>query len=256
MNRMTVKQTTGTCILAAAMLFVSSARPAAAQGWEYRATVYAWLSGLDGTIAATPVGGGIPVSADFSDLAGFLDFAAAGHFEAQNPNFVLLGDVNYVGLGADRDAEVDGETVSIALDYDQWIFELGGGYRISPEFDLLLAGRLYSQNLGQTRLAGEGGSVASETTHTWADVFLGARWTKFLGERWWLSVRGDIGTGGSDFAWFANAGFGYRFSDLVSLGLAYRLLSMDYETGSLLGGDFYSYDVTMNGLGLALVFTF
>ena len=71
-----------------------STQPAAAQDWEYRASIYAWLSGLDGTIAATPVGGGIPVSANFSDLAGFLDLAAAGHLEAQNEDFVFLGDVN------------------------------------------------------------------------------------------------------------------------------------------------------------------
>lgn len=250
-----VKQTTGTWILAAAALFASSVRPAAAQEWEYQATVYAWLSGLDGTIAATPLGGGVPVSASFSDLAGFLDFAAAGHFEAQNPKFVLIGDVNYVGLGSDRDAEIEGEPVSIELDYDQWIFELGGGYRISPEFDLLLVGRLYSQDLGQTQVAGEG-TTADETKHSWADVYLGARWRKLLGDHWWLSIRGDVGTGGSDFAWFANAGFGYRFSDLVSLGLAYRILSLDYETGSVPGGDYYRYDVALNGLGLALVFTF
>ena len=255
MTRITVRQTTGTFVLMASALLVATARPAAAQGWEYRAAVYAWLSGLDGTIAATPLGGGVPVSANFSDLAQFVDFAAAGHFEAQNPNLVFLGDVNYVGLGADRDVDVDGETITAKMDYDQWIFELAGGYRISQEFDLLLAGRLYSQNLGQTRIGGEG-SRASETQFTWADVFLGARWTKLLGERWWISLRGDIGTGGSDFAWFGNAGFGYRFSDLVSLGLAYRVLSLDYETGSPLGGDYYSYDVTMNGLGLVLLFTF
>jgi hypothetical protein len=253
---MRIRRSTGTGILGAViLLLVTSTQPAAAQDWEYRASIYAWLSGLDGTIAATPVGGGIPVSANFSDLADFLDFAAAGHFEAQNPKLVFLGDVNYVGLGADRDADVDGETVSVKLDYDQWIFELGGGYRVLPEFDLLLAGRLYSQNLGQTQFAGDG-STASKTTHTWADAFLGARWTKLLGERWWLSVRGDIGAGGSNLAWFGNAGFGYRFSDLVSLGLAYRILSMDYETGSVVGGDYYKYDVALNGLGLTLLFTF
>lgn len=239
--------------LAAAALLLATARPVAAQGWEYTATVYGWLAGMDGTIAATPIGGGVPVSADFSDLAGFVDFAAAGHFEARNPRLVFVGDINYVGLGAARDAEIDGQPVEIDMDYAQWIFELGGGYRISPEFDLLLVGRLYSQDLGQTQIA-DLGSRASSVTHAWADVFVGARWTRSLGERWWISLRGDIGTGGSDFAWFGNAGLGYRFSDLVSLGLAYRILSQDYETGS--GSDYYRYDVTMNGIGIVLVFSF
>ena len=241
------------CMLAVAGLLLATASPASAQGWEYRAAVYAWLAGLDGTIGVTPVGGGMPVEAKFSDLAGFLDFAAAGHFEALTEKVVLLGDINYVGLGAERDSEIAGQPATIDMDYNQWIFELGGGYRLSSEFDALLVGRYYIQDVGETTTS-IGGSSAGGTSHSWGDIFVGARWTKFLGERWWISLRGDIGAGGSDFAWFGKAGFGYRFSDLVSLGLSYSILSLDYETGS--GADYYKWDVALNGLGLALIFTF
>jgi len=239
--------------LAAAGLLLSSARPAAAQGWEYEAAAYAWLAGLDGTIGLVPIGSGQSVDASFSDLAGFLDFAAAGHFEARTSRFLLVGDVNYVGLGAERDAEVAGATVTVDLDYNQWILEFGGGYRLSSEFDLLLVGRYYIQDLGETAVAGFG-SRASGTTYDWGDIFVGARWTRPLGQKWWFSLRGDVGAGGSQFAWLGNAALGYRFSDLVTLGLAYRILSLDYETGS--GADYYKWDVALNGLGLVLGFTF
>ncbi len=116
------------------------AQPAVAQEWEFNAALYAWLSGVEGTIGIGQAGDQ-PVDASFSDLAGLLDFAAAGHFEAHNDKIVLITDVNYVGLGSERDAEVDGEPVSVNMDFSQWIVELSGGYRITPEFDVLLAGR-------------------------------------------------------------------------------------------------------------------
>ena len=241
------------CVVAAAGLLLSTARPATAQGWEYRASLYGWLAGLEGTIGVAQAGDGVPVEATFSDLAGFLDFAAAGHLEAQTDRFLLIGDINYVGLGAERDAEIGGQPVTVNMDYNQWIFELGGGYRLSSEFDALLVGRYYIQDLGETASA-VSGSTASGTSHSWGDIYVGARWTKFLGDRWWFSLRADVGAGGSDFAWLGNAGFGYRFSELLSAGLAYRILSLDYETGS--GTDYYRYDVAMNGLGLVLAFTF
>jgi hypothetical protein len=246
----------GSCLLAASALVVTTASPAMAQDWEYRAAVYGWLSGLDGTIGTTQLGDGVPVDATFSDLAGFLDFAAAGHFEAMNEKIVFLGDINYVGLGSERDAEIEGIPATIDMDYNQWIFELGGGYRVSREFDLLLVGRYYIQDLGGTAVAtgGPGEPLEFGANFNWGDVFFGARWTKPLGDKWWISLRGDVGAGGSNFAWFGNAAAGYRFSDLVSLGLTYRILSQDYETGS--GTDYYRYDVALNGLGVVLVFTF
>lgn len=238
---------------ASGVLLGASTRPALAQEWDYRASVYAWLSGLDGTIGVGRVGSNVPVDASFSDLANFLDFAAAGHFEAQNKQLVLIGDVNYVGLGGKRDAEIEGETVSIDMDYNQWILQLGGGYRLTPELDALLVGRYYIQDVGATRTE-IGGTAYGSTSHSWADVYVGLRWMKPLGEKWWVSARGDIGMGGSDLALFGNAGAGYRFSDLVSLGLFYQILSLDYETGA--GADYYKWDVALDGLGVVLTFDF
>ncbi len=228
------------------------ARPSIAQEWEFDAVLYAWLSGVDGTIGVGRASD-LPIEASFSDLAGFLDFAAAGHFEAHNGKFSIITDVNYVGLGSDRDTEIDGQPVTVNMDFDQWIVELGGGYGITPEFDVILAGRYYSQDLGATAYltddqAGRGRS------ESWADLFVGARYMTLLGNRWVVSVRADVGMGGSDFAWFGNAFVGYRLSDLMTLGVAYRVLSLDYEKGA--GSGYYKYDAITNGPGLGLAFTF
>jgi hypothetical protein len=75
-----------------------------------------------------------------------------------------------------------------------------------------------------------------------------------LGSRRWFSIRGDSGAGGSELAWMGNAAFGYRFSDLFTVGPDYRVLSFDYETGE--GSDYDKWDVALGGPGLSLVFTF
>ncbi|MCK5087918.1 MAG: hypothetical protein KAQ90_10380 [Melioribacteraceae bacterium] len=47
---------------------------------------------------------------------------------------------------------------------------------------------------------------------------------------------------------------GYEFSDLFSMALNYRILSLDYETGS--GVEYFKFDAATHGLGIAAVFSF
>jgi len=63
---------------------------------------------------------------------------------------VLLADVNYVGLGAERDAEIASQTVEVDMDYDQWIIELSGGYRATPKVDTAVRGSLLHPGYGRT----------------------------------------------------------------------------------------------------------
>jgi hypothetical protein len=238
--------------VATAIVMVLSAFPALAGGWNYDAALYGWFSGLSGTIGVGRLGDR-PVEASFSELAGYLDFTLAGNFEARNAKVVLITDIFYVNLGAERDAEILKQTVKLNMDFSQWIIELGGGYRVSEEFDVLLAGRYYSFDVGATASA-ISGEKTSEGTRSWGDVFLGARYHTELGEKWLLSLRGDLGFGGSDFAWFGNAAVGYQFTKLFSLGLTYRVLSLDYETGA--DADYFKYNIITDGIGLEAKFSF
>lgn len=243
---------TRTVTVAAAIITALAALPTLAGDWNYDAALYGWFSGLSGTLGVGRAGD-LPVEASFSDLAGYLDFSLAGHFEARNPKYVILADVFYVNLGAERDAEILRQTIKLNMDYTQWIIELGGGYRVSENFDVLLAGRYYIFDLGTTA-SSITGDKRSERLHNWGDVFIGGRYHTVLGEKWLLSLRGDIGVGGSDLALFGNAAVGYRFTKLFSLGLDYRVLSLDYETGA--DADYLKYDVTTDGVGLVANFSF
>jgi hypothetical protein len=150
-------------------------------------------------------------------------------------------------------SDIQGQTIKAKMDLSEWIIELGGGYRVFEQFDVLLVGRYYIMDLGATASSIAGQQTGAKTQN-WGDLFVGGRYRQVFGGKWLVSLRGDVGMGGSDFAWYANADLGYQFSELFSLGLGYRVLSLNYETGT--GADYYKYDVTTDGLGLGFRFSF
>jgi hypothetical protein len=234
-------------VAVAAAAILATACEASADEWECDLGLYAWLAGIDGDIGMGRVSG-VPVNASFSDLASYLDFSAAAYFEARQPKYILATDVFYVNLGAERSAFINGATVDVELDMTQWVIELGGAYRVRPDLDAWLAGRLYSVDAGSSFQ----GSQLRGGSREWVDVFVGARYHRHFAERWVASARADVGAGGSDFAWFANAVIGYEFTRTFTLGAGYRVLSVDRETGS--GDEYFKYDIVMDGVGIVLQF--
>ncbi len=238
-------------LIAIALILVTAA-PASSEGWKYNTALYGWLSGMSGTIGVEGLDGQ-PVEASFEDLASFLDFAMGVHFEAVNPKMVLLTDVWYVNLGSTMDGEIANQPVSVEFDMTQWIIELGGGYRVSDDFTLLLVGRYYILDMGETSASVAGGT-STEASQSWGDLFVGARYNKLLAEKWIVALRGDIGTGGSSFAWFGEATLGYRFTERWSALASYRILDIDH-TGDE-GDNYFKYDMTQNGMGVGVGFSF
>ena len=224
----------------------------AAEGWSNEVALYGWMAGLEGTIGIGDVAEE-DVSASFDDLLGYLDFALAGHYEARGPKSVFLADISYTGLGSERDAQVLDQPVTVKTDLDQWIIELAGGYRVAPKLDVLVATRYYILDTGAT-FSSIDGEQSGSVSDSWIDIFLGARYHTTFGSKWFASIRGDIGTGGSDFAWFGQASLGYDFSERWGTVVAWRILSLDY-TGDE-GASYLQYDVTQSGLGLGLGYKF
>jgi hypothetical protein len=229
-----------------------SDEPVEPAGWNYHAVLYGWLAGLEGTMG---FGDRFqePVDATFEDLLGFVDFAMAGRFEAIHRRLALFADVSYIDLNSSRDAQVRNQTVNVEMDITQWILEVGGGYRLNREFLLLLAGRYYILDTGATSESVAGGKTG-EAEQSWGDIYVGARYKNLFRERWIVSIRGDIGAGGSEFAWFGEATVGYRFTDLISGLLGYRILSLDREPDS--DDSYFKYDMVQNGFGIGLGFSF
>lgn len=226
---------------------------AADEGWESEFGLYGWLAGLEGTIGVADIAD-VPIDATFNDLAGYVDFAMAGHFESRNTSTVLVADIGYTGLGAVRDAQIANQPVTVDGSLDQWIIELGGGYRVSPEFTLLVVGRYYIIDTGAT-LKINGQELDAGVSTSWGDIFVGGRYAHGFGHKWVGSLRVDIGTGGSDFAWFGQALLGYKLSERFTAAAAYRLLSLDREA-DIATADYFQYDVNQSGLGIGLAYGF
>lgn len=232
-------------VIVAVVAATFSAPPVLAEDWDSEGFLYGWFYGVDGTVAAGDAATGFPVEASVDDISEFKDFSMAVHFEAKTSKAILLGDVQYLNLGSERDFELPSGITRGELDFQHWTFEAGGGYRVSEQFDLLGVGRFYQISTSSTL----GQNTISDKSRSWMDLFVGGRYTVSSGKLR-ASVRADIGTGGSDFAWFGNAMIGYRVSERVTLGLGYRILSVDYETGE--NANYFRYDVVQDGLGLAL----
>lgn len=224
-------------------LFVSAA--GADTDWNSEAFLYGWRYGMDGTIAAGNQTDGFPVEASVDDISGFKDLSIAAHFESKSAKAVLVADVQYLDLGSERDYDLPGGVTRAELDFTQVALEAGGGYRLSQHFDLLGVARYYMIATS----ASLGTNTISDRDRDWMDLFLGGRYSAASGH-WRSSVRLDVGTGGSDFAWFGNVMLGYAVSERVTLGLGYRVLSVDYEAGE--NANYFRWDVVQDGLGVAL----
>jgi hypothetical protein len=236
----------------ALLMFATSA--GAASDWSHEIGLYGWFAGLKGTVGVGDVAEQ-PVGATFDDLAGFVDFAMALHYEARGAKSLFIADVSYTGLGSERDAEVLQQPVKVKLDLDQWIVELGGGFRVSPQFDVLVVGRYYNLDTGATVISGSGEDGESNSVSAgWADIYLGGRYTTTFGSSWFATLRGDIGVGGSDFAWFTQIALGYMFSEKWGAALGYRILDLDYSGDE--GNSYFRYDMAQSGLGLSLGYRF
>jgi hypothetical protein len=219
--------------------------------WKYDVGLYGWFAGMEGTVGVANQQQ--QFQATVGDLLKNLTFTAGGHFEARNPKISLILDVFYVGLKEDASAKTIGDTTitpNASLELDEWIIEGSVGYRVLTELEVLFATRVFAMNAD---LLNNDQTLGSRNK-TWPAFYLGARYSKEFSEKWYAAIRGDIGYGGAGIAWYANAVVGYRFSELFSTTLGYRILNMDYDDGS--GIEYFKIDGTTNGFGLGFVFSF
>ncbi|MEY4568788.1 MAG: hypothetical protein RLZZ398_227 [Verrucomicrobiota bacterium] len=112
--------------------------------WEIRASMYGWLTGLDGTTGVGALTSELDVS--FLDIVDDLKMAAALQIEARNGRWGILADGMYVDLGAS--GPTPGPIYeNVDVEMQQFIGELSVAYRVyeSPSgFVDLYAGMRYN----------------------------------------------------------------------------------------------------------------
>lgn len=229
--------------------------PPAASAWEFRITPYAWLTAIDGTNG--PSADPVEVDAGFSDIADFIEMAAALQVEARHGRWGFLADAFYSELGGSGTAPGPAQA-EVDITFEQFLGELEVLYRVSESpthFVDFYAGLRYNKLSLDLEIEGSGPLDADREESAdrgWADPIVGLRGQWNINEKWYLAGKGDIGGFGmnSDLTWNIQGTVGYNFTEMFSMELGYRAFDTDYEE------DGFIYDITQSGLLLSANFRF
>jgi hypothetical protein len=222
-------------------------KPSIFKDWDFQlAPFYLWAVNLRGDM--TVKGNIVPVKVDFDDAFDNLEAVFTAHFEGWwRQKWGFLVDVSYVNLG--------GEERILDVDLENVMTELVGFYRFTKgrhAFEPLVGIRYTSL---ETEVQVLGIPFELDEGEGWVDPIIGARYKYSITEKWKLLFRGDIGgfSVGSDFTWNLVGLVDFQPWKHVSLFGGYRILDVDYESGS--GISKFKYDVLMHGplLGLSVV---
>lgn len=218
--------------------------PGAAQpdGFAHSAEVYLMGASMSGTVGAGALEAEIdvPSSAVFENL----DFAVLAVYRGEAPRWAVTADVVYMNLGRNGAGSLGQGAWDVGV--EEFIFDLVGAYRVSKSFEVLAGGRytaLRTELAVSTPLYGREARVDKG----WFDPVVGAQAFLPLSKAFQVQLRGDVGGFGvgCDFTWQATARVNWQVSPAIRLGLGYRWLDQDYETGS--GSDSFSWNVLTQG---------
>ncbi len=245
-----MRKTVITVLLAAFLTCFSVSALAGEQekesNWDFNlAPLYIWMVDMEGTMGFGPVNS--ELSVDFGTIFDNLEAIFTVHFEAMHKsNWGLFFD--YSGL------DISASTALLSVDFASTLVEAGGLYRLENgphNFDFL--GGVRYTKLEPDITIGSPPPTFS-LTEDWYDPIIGVRYFYDFGNKWMLSLRGDIGGFGvgSDFTW--NVGALVHFQPWKNAGFiaGYRALDQDYESGS--GLSRFKYDMRLAGPVFAINF--
>lgn len=248
-----VRGATALCLTTAAAMPFAAQAQAAADSWQYRASIYGYFPSVSGS-SRNPTGGGGPsLDVDASDILDALKFTFMGTFEAQKGQWGLFTDLIYLDLGKSKAGSRDftlggagvpaGVTANLSMDLKAWVWTVAGLYSLAatPQntTNLVFGARMVdltqtldwgiNGDLGPIGLPARSGRSELDVTN-W-DAIVGLKGLATLDEsrRWVLPYYLDVGTGQSKLTWQALAGIGYSF-DWATMTLAWRHLEYDFDS--------------------------
>jgi hypothetical protein len=238
--------------------------PAVLPGWMFRASFNGWLAGVKGQAGVGPLPTA-DLNISFGDVLDKLDGVFMGGFTAENGTVLLGVDMLWMKLSTGANLKVgNGPLASFRtgsqLSYEQTQTAVTGfaGYRIpvGPS-DLRLYGTVgfryqgINVKIDLNRLV-PGFDRSTEQSQDWIDPTIGFVFNYRINEKWYLDGMADIGGFGlaSKITTQGVLSLGYRWTDMVSTSIGYKVLYTDY-TKATAGGSF-RYETTMHGPLLAL----
>jgi hypothetical protein len=216
--------------------------------WTFLIEPYMMFPNMSGTVGL----GDLPeatIDASSNDILGQLKMGFMLNVEASTGKWTIGSDLLYMNLA--KGVEARNLISSGEITAKQLGWEVSGLYRATPWLELGLGGLINSINSGaDLNVKAIGGGTTSKSkslTKTWFDPMLITRINSKSGEKFIYQFRGEIGGFGigSDLAWQIQAYAGYRFSKLFQITGGYRIISLDYESGS--GENRFMYNVDTSG---------
>lgn len=253
--------------LGAAGLLVALVSPALAQApesppWRVSWTpIGLWGMGIDGPVTVRGFTRDLDVS--FDELFDHLQGSLSTSLVVSKGRFGGFFNLAYLKVGQDSVVTPFAAPSNPSIKYIN--LEAGPSYAVvaKPEVVLSVLGGIRYTGLKGKIETTDGDLVAETETVNWVDPFIGAFVVKPIGEKFALSLRGDVGgfdlsENTSKLTWTLFPAASYRFPisggrrNLLLSG-GYRYTSIDFEGE---GPDVFQMDVTMSGptLGLTIVF--
>lgn len=236
-----------------ALMMMSSAALAQDASGEWRQSVFLYGMGaaIDGDATIGPLT--VPVNLSISDVFDSLDMGAMAAYRIENDTWSFTGDVTYMDLGSSRTTEQGRAGASLST--EQLVVMGTVGRRLSPNVEALFS-LAYFDVSGDLELRVLDRTLSASRSADWIDPLLGIEYRKPIGEKWSLSLRGDVGGFGvgSDLTLHGWAKLVRRNSDSFSWFFGYRYIAYDYEEGS--GFDYQRYDLQQHGPGVGIAMSF
>ena len=236
---------------AGALLASASTAMAEDEGWEFGLTpLFLWGVSIDGD--ATIDGMTAPLDLSFTDdIFENLDAVLTVHFEARKNRWTIFTEFQYLKLDPDGTAGVGPITVEADIEFENYMFELGGGWAFidgeRSRWEVIGGGRYFDQEVEVDLEADLPGPLPGRNRtikggDDWAHPFAGLRGFYSFTERWSLIGRLDWGFSGSDNkATNFSTMVDYRFRDWGSVFIGYRYMDIRYDDSS------YGFDAIQQG---------
>ena len=238
-------------------------------GWKYFAGAYLSGTAIDAKATAPTPGGDMEtqIDAEFSDLLENLEYGLSGLFIARRGKVSINLDVLFIGLKIEENSSLPTippagttQTLQADIDIDMREHEFYVGYAAFdsyPDLELITGIRYIDQDIS-IKLTTDKGQQKFNIGDSWIDPFIGLRYYAPIADKWNLYLRGDIGGFGvgSDLAWRTDLGVTYRIDKNWEAAFFYKVLDMDYETGTSGTPSIYKWDGTESGLTLGIGYYF
>lgn len=228
--------------------------------WTYFVAGYLTAVSIDAKATTySPAGDQVlKIEPSFSDLLDNMDYGASGIFIARKGAFSLNVDMVFAGITVDESLPLPSSDMKAEIDLREHEFYVGyAAFDAYPELEIITGVRYIDQDIS-VKITTPGFIQKIDTGDDWIDPFIGLRYMGAINNKWNWHLRGDVGgfDVGSDFAWRVDAGATYRVDKHWEAAIFYKILDIDYETGTSGTPSIFKWDGQEKGITLGVGYHF